>query len=273
MYHPPPPPIFTSVNLGRHEDASNIDLNELFSDAEMLLFSQHASHFDDDQDLQVPVPLSFRLPSKLKYDPGVLSNVISGSIDPVSSKKDELHADTCQTRYLTSAISQFVALPEPLIVERSSSKPGTKCARISVEEQTFCEIVNPLSNNSERRERNREHAKRSRIRKKFLLESLQDQVRRAKAWKLFNYLKYPFDSQSPYCPFKVSVLQQENLNLRQLVKEHFLPDKSSRVLESCASELRPYEGSEGLARGLQSTCIVDQDFRLIQVNQALPSAK
>ena len=29
----------------------------------------------------------------------------------------------------------------------------------------------------ERRERNREHAKRSRIRKKFLLESLQDQVR------------------------------------------------------------------------------------------------
>ena len=34
----------------------------------------------------------------------------------------------------------------------------------------------------ERRERNREHAKRSRIRKKFLLESLQDQVGWGRGW-------------------------------------------------------------------------------------------
>lgn len=174
MYHPP---IFTSVNHGHHEDASNIDLNELFSDAEMLLFAQHVSHFDDDQ---VPAQPCFRLPSKMKYSlhkPGILNHVVSGGhIEPVpvrdtvvSSTKVELRAVTTHKQRSEA----FAAVPQAPV--ENSSNPGAICVRIPVDEQVPNEMANPLSN-TERRERNREHAKRSRIRKKFLLESLQDQV-------------------------------------------------------------------------------------------------
>eukprot|EP01038_Epipyxis_sp_PR26KG_P004623 gene4623-6502_t len=57
----------------------------------------------------------------------------------------------------------------------------------------------------ERRERNREHAKRSRVRKKFLLESLQHSVH---------------------------ALEQENEKLKQAIREH-LPDEADGLLEGC----------------------------------------
>ncbi|KAH8097162.1 hypothetical protein JL720_43 [Aureococcus anophagefferens] len=60
----------------------------------------------------------------------------------------------------------------------------------------------------ERRERNREHAKRSRIRKKFLLESLLEQV---------------------------SDLRDENKSLRQAIRDH-LPDEAHDVLQDCITE-------------------------------------
>merc|ERR1711935_975018 len=57
----------------------------------------------------------------------------------------------------------------------------------------------------ERRERNREHAKRSRIRKKFLLESLQQSV---------------------------SLLKEENEKLRDSIREHLGNDKAEQLLNS-----------------------------------------
>jgi PAS domain S-box-containing protein len=59
----------------------------------------------------------------------------------------------------------------------------------------------------ERRERNREHAKRSRMRKKFMLESLQAQMQ---------------------------ALRKENLRLRQLVTTK-IPEKAEGILRGCAS--------------------------------------
>ena len=59
----------------------------------------------------------------------------------------------------------------------------------------------------ERRERNREHAKRSRMRKKFMLESLQAQM---------------------------LALRKENLRLRQLVATK-IPDKADTILRGCSS--------------------------------------
>ena len=59
----------------------------------------------------------------------------------------------------------------------------------------------------ENRERNREHAKRSRVRKKFLLESLQQSVH---------------------------ALQTENEKLKLAIKEH-LTDEADNLLLSCAS--------------------------------------
>lgn len=61
---------------------------------------------------------------------------------------------------------------------------------------------------AERRQRNREHAKRSRVRKKFMLESLQEQVRG---------------------------LQKENVDLRMLIQEK-IPDDAQQILAECCSK-------------------------------------
>lgn len=60
---------------------------------------------------------------------------------------------------------------------------------------------------AERRQRNREHAKRSRVRKKFMLESLQGEVQD---------------------------LQRENQRLRMLVQEH-IPDNPQQIISECCS--------------------------------------
>lgn len=60
----------------------------------------------------------------------------------------------------------------------------------------------------ERRERNREHAKRSRIRKKVLLDLLQDQL---------------------------SALRSENVKLRRVVVEH-IPQHATNILSQCTTE-------------------------------------
>lgn len=60
----------------------------------------------------------------------------------------------------------------------------------------------------ERRERNREHAKRSRVRKKFLLESLQQSVH---------------------------ALQEENDKLKMAIREH-LSSEADELLASCMTD-------------------------------------
>lgn len=60
---------------------------------------------------------------------------------------------------------------------------------------------------AERRHRNREHAKRSRVRKKFMLESLQEQVLE---------------------------LQRDNQNLRMIVQVH-IPEKATDIIAECCA--------------------------------------
>ena len=84
----------------------------------------------------------------------------------------------------------------------------------------------------ERRQRNREHAKRSRVRKKFMLESLQEEVR--------------------------SSLQKENQNLRMLVQEH-IPEAASQIIsECCTSNPLFAEPGNAEARDLEKS-----DFNLM----------
>lgn len=69
------------------------------------------------------------------------------------------------------------ALPEPEETTSASSKPADKkrsAKDADLEEDDSKELTE--AQKLERRERNREHAKRSRLRKKFLLESLQEQI-------------------------------------------------------------------------------------------------
>ncbi|CAM9719624.1 unnamed protein product, partial [Phaeothamnion confervicola] len=98
-------------------------------------------------------------------------------------------------------------------------------------------------------ERNREHAKRSRIRKKFLLECLQEQL---------------------------MLLRKENMNLRQVVKER-MPTVATQVFEKCINEkalvlsgkqveeaASALAGMEAAERRREQRLLVEPDFQLIQ---------
>ena len=106
----------------------------------------------------------------------------------------------------------------------------------------------------ERRERNREHAKRSRIRKKVLLDSLQDQL---------------------------EMMRKENALLRQYVAES-IPNKAHQILEDCTTPESQLLADENLGIDLRENTkplvfdstgqpiiqgakiLVEPDFRLIQ---------
>lgn len=99
---------------------------------------------------------------------------------------------------------------------------------------------------AERRLRNREHAKRSRVRKKFMLESLQEQVRK---------------------------LQEENSDLRLLVQKH-IPDNALKIIDDCCSSSplfgvqQELDGEDKSATGdekkSEKTALIKTDFSLIE---------
>lgn len=96
---------------------------------------------------------------------------------------------------------------------------------------------------AERRQRNREHAKRSRVRKKFMLESLQEQV---------------------------ASLQRENQRLRMLVQDN-IPEHAQMIISECCTS-SPLFGDTDASSGQQeedgegkskTTALVRSDFQLI----------
>lgn len=86
---------------------------------------------------------------------------------------------------------------------------------------------------ADRRHRNREHAKRSRVRKKFLLESLQQQV---------------------------ASLQKENQELRILVQTK-IPQKAQQIISECCAKSVLFE-DDG-TDGKEKTDLVKSDFTLM----------
>ena len=121
--------------------------------------------------------------------------------------------------------------PNSLLSNMSAPLPMNKHA---VEEQMA----------EERRLRNREHAKRSRVRKKFMLESLQQQVRG---------------------------LQDENSTLRLLVQQH-MPHDALKIIDECCSKSVLFgigEGSDAAGGQPQDkkedneTPLLRSDFSLI----------
>eukprot|EP00531_Pseudo-nitzschia_arenysensis_P003935 CAMPEP_0116118162 /NCGR_PEP_ID=MMETSP0329-20121206/1958_1 /TAXON_ID=697910 /ORGANISM="Pseudo-nitzschia arenysensis, Strain B593" /LENGTH=483 /DNA_ID=CAMNT_0003611773 /DNA_START=390 /DNA_END=1841 /DNA_ORIENTATION=+ len=97
---------------------------------------------------------------------------------------------------------------------------------------------------AERRQRNREHAKRSRVRKKFMLESLQEQV---------------------------ASLQRENQRLRMLVQDN-VPEHAQMIISQCCTssplfgdtESSGQQGEEDSGDGKnKTTALVRSDFQLI----------
>jgi len=91
---------------------------------------------------------------------------------------------------------------------------------------------------NERRERNREHAKRSRIRKKFLLESLQQSV---------------------------ALLKEENDKLRNSIRSHLGDDKANQLLESKSGT--DVDGLLASSQGIANKVLDDPDFSFIKALQ------
>lgn len=99
---------------------------------------------------------------------------------------------------------------------------------------------------AERRQRNREHAKRSRVRKKFMLESLQEQV---------------------------ASLQRENQRLRTLVQDN-IPEHAQMIISECCTSSPlftdgTFDGSQQSAgedesgEAKKAAALVRSDFQLI----------
>jgi PAS domain S-box-containing protein len=90
---------------------------------------------------------------------------------------------------------------------------------------------------TDRRLRNREHAKRSRVRKKFMLEAMQADVRQ---------------------------LQRENQGLRLLVQEH-IPEHAMKIISECCSTspLFSDDDSKGQHHGKEDE-LVKSDYALMQ---------
>lgn len=94
---------------------------------------------------------------------------------------------------------------------------------------------------AERRQRNREHAKRSRVRKKFMLESLQEDVRQ---------------------------LQRENTDLRMIIQDK-LPDLAQKILDECCSVSYLFKDENPSSIVMDnntnnSNALMRSDFNLIQ---------
>jgi len=100
--------------------------------------------------------------------------------------------------------------------------------------QMFHSGVGPEQSVAERRQRNREHAKRSRVRKKFMLESLQEQV---------------------------SLLQKENTQLRMLVQEK-IPQHAQKIIGECCVRSPLFGDPEAMDD--KDTELVRSDFNLIE---------
>jgi PAS domain S-box-containing protein len=92
---------------------------------------------------------------------------------------------------------------------------------------------------SERRERNREHAKRSRIRKKFLLESLQQSV---------------------------ALLKDENEKLRNSIRHHLGDAKADALLNSKKDDT-DVDGLLASSQGIANKVLDDPDFSFIKALQ------
>jgi PAS domain S-box-containing protein len=91
---------------------------------------------------------------------------------------------------------------------------------------------------AERRQRNREHAKRSRVRKKFMLESLQSEVRD---------------------------LQRENQRLRLLVQAH-VPENALQIIADCCASNPMFDDEAGNGEGkIKSGSFVGADNTLMQI--------
>jgi PAS domain S-box-containing protein len=206
-------PIF-APNSALQDDgglASSINLEEIFEDC--FAASEWAmlnDTLDDEATMQTEMPLTLQQ---------------AGGEDPVKDTPDS------STRFVT--LREQKPVGEPTKIRPSGAPPRKRRRPAEAKSMTDQQRL-------ERRERNREHAKRSRIRKKFLLESLLEQV---------------------------ESLRDENKSLRRAIRSH-LPDKAHEVLEECITEESLLLSTNSAVHVMPKQQLMEPDFRLMMALQA-----
>jgi hypothetical protein len=133
------------------------------------------------------------------------------------------------------------AEPEPIIIQsRESAAAVAAGAKRKADDSSFLTISKELTEEQkiERRERNREHAKRSRLRKKFLLESLQEQIHG---------------------------LEEQIEKFKQALKTE-LPDKAEQVIKDVCGDKEKYTPLPMPSGFGPVKTLMEPDFRLSKSN-------
>jgi len=138
------------------EDDNSVDLDDLFRDC----------YFGD---FPVPTTATVDAPAPLVSNSEFYSQKQQSPNDITLKRKAEDQLDGVGESEIQSSV---------LPVASADTIPSSAAAAAAAAAKKDSSVMKPLTDQQkvERRERNRKHAKRSRLRKKFLLESLQEQI-------------------------------------------------------------------------------------------------
>lgn len=225
-----------------------VDLDELFRDC---YFGEFAVGLPDDvtsaiPTISVPQPLQPPPVPQLLVQPplppaAIAQPPIVAGIAPPQAQQPTVGKRTAEEAGLTSVSAMAAGMAAA--IRPAAATPGTPAAVTSAPMMPADVLSSPPAaaaggtpssggsakppthelsevQKVERRERNREHAKRSRLRKKFLLESLQEQIHG---------------------------LNSEIETLKDIVKRE-LPDKATELLRGIGGNYPPLDGEDGEGR-------------------------
>mmetsp|Transcript_6625 Transcript_6625/g.20143 ORF Transcript_6625/g.20143 Transcript_6625/m.20143 type:complete len:360 (+) Transcript_6625:77-1156(+) len=230
----PPAPVFAPVSEAI-DYISQVDLDEIFDDCFMT--SEWLVPFEENPP---PLPASGAGEAAVKAEEpvGVVAQKPAPRAGEVKadSRADGRSSRSLARRYygLEEEEDDEAALSGGL--EKGRRRANGRKRRRPVESKSLTD-----EQRVERRERNREHAKRSRIRKKFLLESLLEQVQE---------------------------LRGENEELRRAIRDG-CPETAHDILQSCSTEESLLLCAEPTSSPIGTTQqLMEPDFRLMMALQA-----
>lgn len=256
-------PIFAPVNQRQPNFLDDLDLSDLF--AEYLNDGgADAFLFDTQQQNSVALPTggiktAFHTGNMMQQQ----QQLQQRSQEPIT-KKAKLDTSQRNFQQAPAAVPTNLATPGSGITHRIgyfpsgvSLRPGVLPQSIDAGVMNRSNVVNDSGHDhdlgaswpmiqegglsdqttAERRQRNREHAKRSRVRKKFLLESLQAEVRQ---------------------------LQSENETLRMLIQSK-IPQHAQQIINECCTKNPLFDdGHPSEDKEKKKTELISSDFSLIR---------
>jgi len=193
--------------------------------------------------VNLPVGVGVRVPTAVKNQVKVASVMAKSSAVKHDSNSGGIQHSQWGKGGITLATHNPMEVMNPTAVAGLYFPSGATGLPQGVDLAKFASAAATMNINSadhamaERRQRNREHAKRSRIRKKFMLESLQEDVRK---------------------------LQRENTELRMIIQDK-LPNVSQKIFDECCVSSSLFKDEKVLGGQVNADDnLLRSDFSLIQ---------